>query len=52
MIYNLDRYQDRFLFVQGNANNSLEMDEVDLNAFEDISWVYLTSFIGESPFEA
>jgi ribokinase len=48
----LDRHQDRFLFVQGNANNSLEIDEIDLNVLEDISWVHLTSFIGESPFEA
>jgi sugar/nucleoside kinase (ribokinase family) len=48
----LDRRQDRFLFVQGNANNSLEIDEINPNALEDISWVHLTSFIGESPFEA
>ena len=48
----LDRHQDRFLFVQGNANNSFEVDEIDLNTLKDISWIHLTSFIGESPFEA
>jgi sugar/nucleoside kinase (ribokinase family) len=48
----LDRRQDRFLFVQGNANSSLGIDEIDLNALKDISWIHLTSFIGESPFEA
>ena len=48
----LDRHQDRFLFVRGNANNSLGIDEIDLNALKDISWIHLTSFIGDSPFEA
>jgi len=48
----LDRRQDRFLFVKGNANNSLGTDEIDLNVLKDISWIHLTSFIGESPFEA
>lgn len=48
----LDRRQDRFLFVQGNANSSLGIDEIDLKALKDISWIHLTSFIGESPFEA
>ena len=48
----LDRHQDRFLFVRGNANNSLGIDEIDLNALIDISWVHLTSFTGEPPFEA
>jgi ribokinase len=48
----LDCHQDRFLFVRGNANNSLGIDEIDLNALIDISWVHLTSFTGEPPFEA
>lgn len=48
----LDRHQDRFLFVRGNANNSLGIDEIDLNALIDISWVHLTSFTEEPPFEA
>ena len=33
----LDRRQDRFLFVQGNANNSLGIDEIDFNVLKDIS---------------
>ena len=48
----LDRHQDRFLFVRGNANNTLTDEEINFNAFNDISWLHLTSFIGESPFEA
>jgi len=48
----LDRHQDRFLFVRGNANSTLTAEEINLNALKDISWIHLTSFIGESPFEA
>lgn len=48
----LDCRQDRFLFVRSNANSSLGIEEIDLNALKDISWVHLTSFIGEPPFEA
>jgi ribokinase len=48
----LDRHQDRFLFVRGNANNTLTDEEINFNAFNDTSWLHLTSFIGESPFEA
>jgi ribokinase len=48
----LDRHQDRFLFVQGNANNTLTTDEIDLGARNNISWLHLTSFIAEPPFEA
>jgi ribokinase len=48
----LDRHQDRFLFLRGNANDSLGIDEIDLNALKSISWIHLTSFISESPFEA
>ena len=48
----LDRRQDRFLFVQGNANSTLGIEEIHLNAIKDVSWVHLTSFTGEPPFEA
>jgi sugar/nucleoside kinase (ribokinase family) len=48
----LDRHQDRFLFVQGNANSTLTAEEINFDALRDISWLHLTSFIGESPFEA
>jgi ribokinase len=48
----LDRHQDRFLFVSGNANSTLMIDEINLNALKDVSWIHLTSFIGEPPFEA
>ena len=48
----LDRHQDRFLFVKGNANSTLTIDEVNLSGLRDISWIHLTSFIGEPPFEA
>ncbi len=48
----LDRRQDRFLFVRGNANNTLGIEEIHLDAVKDISWMHLTSFIGELPFEA
>jgi ribokinase len=48
----LDRDQDRFLFVTGNANNTLIMSDIDSEDFNDISWFHLTSFIGEAPFEA
>jgi ribokinase len=48
----LDRHQDRFLFVRGNANSTLTAEEINFDAIKDISWVHLTSFIGESPFEA
>jgi len=48
----LDRHQDRFLFVRGNANSTLTTEEINFNALKDLSWVHLTSFIGESPFEA
>jgi ribokinase len=48
----LDRHQDRFLFVQGNANSTLAIGEIDLDGLKDISWIHLTSFIGDPPFEA
>jgi ribokinase len=48
----LDRRQDRFLFVRGNVNSSLTAEEINFNALKDISWVHLSSFVGESPFEA
>ena len=48
----LDRRQDRFLFVWGNVNSSLTAEEINFNALKDISWVHLSSFVGESPFEA
>jgi sugar/nucleoside kinase (ribokinase family) len=48
----LDRHQDRFLFVQGNANSTLTVDEIDFAGVRDSSWIHLTSFIGIPPFEA
>lgn len=48
----LDRHQDRFLFVTGNANNTLTMSDIHPDDVNDISWFHLTSFIGEPPFEA
>jgi ribokinase len=48
----LDRHQDRFLFVSGNANSTLKFDEIKLDEIKDISWIHLSSFIGEPPFEA
>jgi ribokinase len=48
----LDRHQDRFLFVRGNANSTLTAEEINFDMLKDIVWVHLTSFIGESPFEA
>jgi sugar/nucleoside kinase (ribokinase family) len=48
----LDRHQDRFLFVRGNANNTLTAEEIHFDALKDIFWIHLTSFIGESPFKA
>jgi len=48
----LDRHQDRFLFVSGNANSTLRFDEIKLGELKDTSWIHLSSFIGEPPFEA
>jgi sugar/nucleoside kinase (ribokinase family) len=48
----LDRHQDRFLFVRGNTNNTLTAEEINFDALKNISWVHLTSFIGDPPFEA
>ena len=48
----LDRHQDRFLFVRGNANNTLTFNGIQLDELKDISWMHFTSFIGELPFEA
>jgi len=48
----LDRHQDRFLFVSGNANSTLKFEEIKLNRLKEISWIHLSSFIGEPPFEA
>ena len=48
----LDRRQDRFLFVRGNTNNTLAVEEINFDALKNISWMHLTSFIEESPFEA
>ena len=48
----LDRHQDRFLFVTGNANDTLTMGDIDPDGLKDSSWLHLTSFIGEAPFEA
>lgn len=48
----LDRHHDRFLFVSGNANSTLKIDEIKIGELKDISWIHLSSFIGEPPFEA
>lgn len=48
----LDRHQDRFLFVRGNANNTLTFDRIKLDGLKDISWIHFTSFVGGLPFEA
>jgi sugar/nucleoside kinase (ribokinase family) len=48
----LDPRQDRFLFVRGNANNTLAVEEINFDALKNISWMHLTSFIEGSPFEA
>jgi sugar/nucleoside kinase (ribokinase family) len=48
----LDRHQDRFLFVSGNANSTLAMGEINVDALRDVFWIHLTSFVGEPPFEA
>jgi len=48
----LDRHQDRFLFVSGNANSTLRFDEIKLGELKGTSWIHLSSFIGEPPFEA
>jgi sugar/nucleoside kinase (ribokinase family) len=48
----LDRHHDRFLFVSGNANSTLQFDEIKLDEVKDIAWIHLSSFIGEPPFEA
>ena len=47
----LDRRQDRFLFVTGNANEALTMDDINPDDINDLSWVHLSSFIGEASFE-
>jgi len=48
----LDRHQDRFLFVRGNANSTLTAEEINFDALKDISWIHLSSFVGDSPFGA
>jgi len=48
----LDRHQDRYLFVRGNANSTLATDEINLYEVRDSSWIHLTSFIGDPPLEA
>jgi len=48
----LDRRQDRFLFVTGNANNTLALSDMDPDDIDAVSWFHLTSFVGEDPFEA
>lgn len=48
----LDRRKDRFIFVRGNAaNDTLSDDDVDLKGFCSISWLHLTSFVGDGPLE-
>jgi sugar/nucleoside kinase (ribokinase family) len=48
----LDRHYDRALLVSGNANDSLTPEETGPIPTEDLSWLHLTSFVGEPPFEA
>lgn len=49
----VDRWRDRFIFVRENvANDSLGMEEVDLEGLRSVAWLHLTSFIGEAPLEA
>ena len=48
----LDRHSDRFLFVRGNANNTLVTHDLDPVALREASWIHLTSFTGDPPFEA
>ncbi len=48
----LDRHRDRFLFVSGNANDTLRFEEIDLKRVKNISWVHFSSFIADPPLEA
>ena len=48
----LDRHHDRFLFLRGNANNTLSLDGISIETLGDVSWIHLSSFIDELPFEA
>jgi ribokinase len=47
----LDHRQDRFLFVTGNANNTLALSDIDPGDINAVSWFHLTAFVGEDPFE-
>jgi len=49
----MDRRRDRFILVRENvANDTLALEEIDLEGLLSISWLHLTSFVGEVPLEA
>lgn len=48
----LDKSQDRSIFMQPNANDTLCADEVDVGLFSQSRLLHMTSFVGKLPMEA
>ena len=48
----LDKSQDRFIFLQSNANDTLCADEIDWGLFSQSRLLHMTSFGGELPLRA
>jgi sugar/nucleoside kinase (ribokinase family) len=48
----LDKSQDRFIFLQPNANDTLSRDEIDSALLSQSRFLHLTSFGGELPMQA
>jgi len=48
----LDKSQDRSIFMQPNANDTLCADEVDIGVFSQSRLLHMTSFGGKLPMEA
>ena len=48
----LDKSQDRSIFMQPNANDTLCVDEIDMGLFSHSRLLHMTSFGGKLPMEA
>jgi len=48
----VDKKGNRALYVDPGVNDSLEFEEIDLAYAEDISFLHLTSFVGDTTFQS
>jgi ribokinase len=48
----VDQEGNRALYLDPGVNDTLSFEEINLKYLEDVKFLHLTSFVGETPFEA